>query len=118
MATTYVGDGERLSITANNNYTAGDIYTLTSGATGSAGVVVDTVTSGNTAVIALTGVWTLSKAAAATMDFAVGERAFVTSSGKVRPTATANTPIGYAWEAATTGATTAKIRLVQGGGQA
>ena len=116
MATTYVGDGERLSLTANNDYTGGDIYTLLAGSTGSAGVVVETVASGATAVVAMTGVWTVAKAAAATMDFAVGERVFVTSSGKARPTATGNTPLGYAVEAATTGATTAKVRLVQGGG--
>ena len=116
MATTYVGDGDRVTLTADNDYTAGDLYRLTAGAVGSVGVVVDTVASGATAVVALSGVWTVAKAAAGTMDFAVGEKVYMTSSGKARPTATGNTPVGIAFAAATTGATTMQVKLVQSGG--
>lgn len=115
MATTYVADGDRIPYTCAAAVTAGQIVVLTAGTTGSAGVAVESGVTGDVIPVAVAGVWTVTKKAGATLDFAVGERAFTTATGAVTPTATGNTGIGYAYAAAVTGATTAQIRLVQAG---
>ena len=116
MATTYVGDGDRKTVTVGANYTGGDIYVMTAGAKGSAGVIVDTVLNGGQGVVALSGVWAVRKKAGANLDFAIGEKVYTTATGDATMTATGNTPLGIAWAAAVTGATTCQVKLVQAGG--
>lgn len=115
MPTTLVAEGDRIPFTAAGNITAGQIVVMLAGTTGSAGVAMDTVTTGAVVPVAVTGVFTVTKAAGATLDFAVGERVFTTSTGAATPTATSNTGLGFAYAAAVTGATTVQVRLVQGG---
>lgn len=112
MTTAYSGEGEVINVTATAGCTKGTIWAGTE----VAGVFLATyaAASTNTAVpVAVEGVFTVTKKAAATLDFAVGEMAYVLATGGVNvAVATGGTiPIGYAIEAATTTATTVRVKL-------
>ena len=115
MPTTLVQDGDRWPITASGNVTAGNIVVIFSGIKGLAGVAMDTVTTGTVVPVATKGVFTVTKKAGATLDFAVGEPAYTTATGAATPTATGNTPLGRAFAAAVTGATTVQVQLISAG---
>ena len=116
MATNLIADGDRIPFTAAGNITAGKIVVMTAGQKGCAGVAMETVTTGSVVAVAVRGVFEVTKAAGATLDFAVGEKVYTTSTGAATPTATGNTGLGIAYAAAVTGATTAQVLLTPGGG--
>ena len=112
MTTTYVRDGDVINVSATAGCTAGNIWAGTE--VGGVYLATYAAASTNTAVpVAVEGVFTVTKKAAATLDFAVGEMAFcLTTGGVIKAVATgATVPLGYAVEAAVTGATTVKVKL-------
>jgi predicted RecA/RadA family phage recombinase len=110
MATNYNQDGDVINYTAGAAITKGAIVKMTE----VCGVAIAAATgSGAVIPVAVEGVWTVTKKAGATLDFAVGEMAYsLTTGGVEKAVATgATVPIGYAVEAAVTGATTVKVKL-------
>jgi len=109
MTTNLVQDGDVISYTAPGNITKGAIVPLTE----CAGVALNTVTTGGICQVALAGVFTVTKKAGATIDFAVGEYVqTLTTGGVEKAVATGGSEcLGMAVEAAVTGATTVKVKL-------
>jgi len=109
MATNYTQEGDVISFTAAGNITKNAIVPLTE----CAGVALNTVTTGGICQVALEGVFTVPKKAAATLDFAVGEYVqTLTTGGVEKAVATGGSEtLGIAVEAAVTGATTVKVKL-------
>jgi len=107
MSNKYISSGEKLDITATGAVTHSTIW---SSATGDLhGVYLETGVTGDVVPVALSGEFTLPKEDGSTLNFVVGQLAYV-KSGEVTPTAT-GTQIGYASTAAATGDTTATIIL-------
>jgi len=107
-----------------DNYTGKeDVITVTAatgGVTGGAiwrgdevaGVYVQSATGGDLVGVAVEGGATVTKAAGATTAFAVGQKAYATTGATATPVTGANNlPLGFAVEAAATGATAVKIKL-------
>lgn len=104
-----IQEGDRIDVTLGGTVVAGAIW---AGAE-AAGVYMNSGDSGQVVPVAVEGVFEVVKKAAATLDFAVGEMAFALSTGGIyKAVATGATiPIGWAVEAAATGATTVKVKL-------
>lgn len=105
-----ISDGYAYTITApTGGLTKGAIYEGTE----VAGVVQDSVTGGDSVSIAFSGVYEVTKKAAATLDFAFGEGVYSLTTGGVNKAVPTGSTIllGYAMEAAATGATTVKVKL-------
>jgi len=110
MATNYVGEGDVIDYTAGGAITKGAIVPLSQ----CAGVALASATgSGAIIPLALDGVFTVTKKAGATLDFAVGEYAYTLTTGGVeKAVATGGSEaLGVCVEAAVTGATTVKVKL-------
>ena len=109
MTTTYVQKGDVIEYTATGNITKGAIVVLTD----FAGVALNTVVTGGICEVALEGVFTVTKKAGATLDFAVGEKVqTLTTGGVEKAVATGGSePLGMAVAAAVTGATTVTVKL-------
>lgn len=102
----------------------GDVITLTASAGGVTKdglvalnqccvVALETAASGVAYAAAAEGVFTVTKKAGATLDFAVGEYAYALTTGGVEvavPTG-GTEAVGFAVEAAATGDTTVKVKL-------
>ncbi len=124
MTTKLVQDGSTVVITAAAALTKGRLYAL--GPTGGAqdtdvvnglpAVATASYTTGDSAVFHVEGVFTLSKKAEANSALVVGQKAFWRATGginEITGLATAADGVaGVAWAAATTGATTAQVRLL------
>jgi len=113
MATNLSQYGDVINYTAPGNITKGAIVPLTE----CAGVALNTVTTGGICQVALEGVFSVTKKAAATLDFAVGEYAqTLTTGGVEKAVATGGSEtLGIAVEAAVTGATTVLVKLERWG---
>lgn len=118
MTTTFIRQGDVINVTATAGCTKGQVWAGTH--RGGVYLATFSASTSNTAVpVALEGVFTLNKSAKGGADFAVGEAAYAISTGgeyKVIAAAATGSPsttihVGIAVEAATTGATTAKIKL-------
>lgn len=110
MATNFTQYGDVINYTAGAAITKGAIVPLTE----CAGVALDTATgSGAVIPVALEGVWTVTKKAGATLDFAVGEKVqTLTTGGVEKAVATGGSePLGIAVAAAATGDTTVAVKL-------
>jgi len=108
----------------SNKYSQkGDVITITAATGGAtkdtiyrgdeiAGVYVESATGGALVPIALEGVFTVTKAAAAGTALSIGEKVYATTGLAATPvTGASNLPLGIAVEAAATGATTAVVKL-------
>lgn len=114
MTDKYIQDGKTITITAaTGGATQGNIYK----GTHRGGVYLGTVGGGESVGLALEGVFSLTKKAGATLDFALGEKVAILTTGgveKAHPYSTgagATVALGHAIEAAATGATTVKVKL-------
>lgn len=124
MTTKLVQDGNTILVTATGNITKGELYAL--GATGGAqginvangvpAVPAASYTTGDSAVMLLTGVYTLRKKAEAASSLVVGQQVFWRTTGGYNQLtgvlAAANGVAGAAMAAAVTGATTATVKLI------
>lgn len=118
MATNYIQPGHSVEYTCTGTVSSGDFIALPAAGTGSKFVGVAAVDGVATDVINLAteGVWSVStKKAGAGEAWAVGDDIYLTATGDFTETATSNGYAGVAWEAATTGSTTGKIRINFGG---
>lgn len=84
----YVQNGANLTITASSAISSGDFVVVGS----IVGVAVTDIANGASGVIACEGVYEGSKASGATL--AVGDVAYLNSSGKLTNTATSNDAVG------------------------
>ena len=109
MSTNYTGEGDVIDYTTVGDITKGAIVPLTE----CAGVALDSGTTGAVIPVALEGVFTVTKKAAATLDFAVGEYVqSLTTGGVVKAVATGGSEsLGVAVAAAATGDTTVSVKL-------
>ena len=109
MATNYTQDGDVINYTCAGDIVSGAIVPLTE----CAGVALQSGATGDVISLALEGVFTVTKKAGATLDFAVGEYAYsVTDSGVEKAVATGGTEaLGVAVAAAATGDTTVAVKL-------
>ncbi len=106
MAKNYVQDGNVLVLTSSGAVSSGDV--VISGVF--IGVALSDIGAADAGPVALEGVWSLPKAAE---DLAEGELVYWDAgAGNVTATATANTLIGTATEAALTAVATVPVRLV------
>lgn len=84
----YVQNGSNLTITAGATITSGDFVVVGS----IVGVAVTDAVSGDSVAISCDGVFTGTKASGATL--AVGDVAYLNSTGKITNTATSNDAVG------------------------
>jgi len=109
MATNYIQPGDVCEYTAGANIASGDLVALNN----RAGVALTAIANGATGSVALTGVYTVPKTAGVT--WSIGQAIYViAATGIATVTATGNVPAGFAFAAATEGATTGQLLL---GGQ-
>jgi len=117
MATNYIQDGSTVQYTCTGASTKGDFIQFPG--TGTAlkfvGVAVVSGTTGDVIACMTEGVFSLTSKKAAAGAWVVGDDLYLTATGDFTETATANGYAGVAWEAATTTATTGKIRINFGG---
>lgn len=124
MPTNLVQNGERISRTIVANVTAGKLYPLAAntetGTDGLPTVAAKTGVTGATIEFITEGVFTLTKLAGANTGLDQGDIVYWKTTGgenKVTGLVTASGGIaGTAWAAATTGATTAVVKLLGQGG--
>ena len=103
--------GHLMRVTApTGGYSSGDLVLFTGGV----GVVEDDVAAGEIGNVHLSGVFRLTKPAAATSGFAVGAPVYVTSTGALNSTATGDQFAGLADAAAATGATSVDVNINAG----
>ena len=110
MATTQVSEGKVIPVTLATGTTsvAGAIWE----GTNMAGVYLTSGSAGETVQVALEGVYTVTKTASAGDAFTIGDYVYsVTTGGANEAQATGGIPLGLAWQAAATGATTAVVKL-------
>lgn len=109
MATNLSQYGDVINYTTTGDITKGAIVPLAQ----CAGVALDSGTTGAVIPVALEGVFTVTKKAGATLDFAVGEYAYtLTTGGAEVAVATGGSEVlGIAIVAAATGATTVTVKL-------
>jgi predicted RecA/RadA family phage recombinase len=110
MANNQVSEGKIIPVTlaTGTTSTAGNIWM----GTNMAGVYLDTGTAGETVAVAVSGVYEVAKTASAGDALTIGDQVFaVTTGGANEAQAAGTVALGHAWEAAATGATTAKVRL-------
>ena len=120
MPTNLIQDGERVTQTIAANVTSGVLYSLGAGAettaNGLPAIAGKSGTTGASINFLVEGVFQVTKIAEAASDLAVGDLVYsrtVSGAQHVTGVATAaNAVIGTAWAAATTGATTAIVKLI------
>jgi predicted RecA/RadA family phage recombinase len=81
------------------------------------GVALTAGTTGDVIAVALEGVFTLTKKAAASTNWAAGGQVYYVTTGgvnKLTGVAAAGKQIGTGWAAAVTGATTGSVKLIGG----
>lgn len=109
MSTNLSQYGDVIDYTTSGDITKGAIVPLNE----CAGVALDSGTTGAVIPVALEGVFSVTKKAGATLDFAVGEKVqTLTTGGVEKAVATGGSePLGIAVAAAVTGATTVLVKL-------
>lgn len=107
MTTTLRQDGDVWAYSATGAVTKGDLKTLGSK---TVGVALETGVTGDTIPLAVRGVFSVTRTAAATL-ISQGENAYATSTGAIVATTTGNVFAGKLAAAAATGDTTAELAL-------
>ena len=108
MATNQLSDGKVLAVTATGDVASGAIWM----GTNMAGVYLGAGATGDVVSVALEGVYSVVKTASAGDALTLGDQVFaVTTGGDNEAQAAGTVALGHAWEAASTGATTAKVKL-------
>ena len=117
MATNYIQSGALVEYTCTGAVASGGFVALPAAGTGQklVGVAVTSGVTGGVINLMTEGVFSLSTKKAAAGAWVVGDDLYLTSTGDFTETATSNGYAGVAWEAATTPATTGKIRINFGG---
>lgn len=115
MATNYIGEGGRITRTVPTGGASGnDVYVLASGATGYVGIWLDDYSAAATGVLAIEGVFELTKQTGTGTGYTAGQLVYWDdSSNRVEPGATGNTRLGRVVETVTTAATTCKVKINQ-----
>lgn len=109
MTSVYVQKGDVLTIPAA---TGGVVKDTIYRGEEAAGVYLESATGGDLVPVAMEGVLTVTKAAGGGLDFAVLEKVYATTGATATPATGANNlPLGLAFEAAATGATTVAVKL-------
>lgn len=98
----YVQNGKNLTITASSAYSSGDFVVEGS----IVGVAVTDIANGASGVIACEGVFEGTKASGATL--ALGDVAYLNSTGKITNTATSNDAVGLV---VTVGSSTVEVKI-------
>ena len=106
MANNLWGDGASVTITATGAFSEGGLVVLDQ----RAGVNVNAGVTGDLQVIALEGVYQVTKAAAAD-GWAVGEKVYANATNAQAATGAGRQPLGWATEVAATSATVGKVKL-------
>jgi len=116
MATNYLQAGNTVEYTCTGAVTKGDPIGLPAVGAGQKFIGIAEVSgvTGDVITLMTEGVFSITKVAAAGA-WVVGDDVYLTSSKTFTETATANGYAGVAWEAATTTATTGKVRINFGG---
>jgi len=105
--------GHTIQVTApTGGYTAGQLIELVD----MVAVVEDTLAAGEVGIAHTTGVFNLTKPAAAASGFTQGDSVYLTSTGAINATPTGDQYVGKAWAAAATGATTVPVNINFGPG--
>lgn len=108
MAQNFIQPGDVIEVTAGASFTAGSLYKHGS----IVGVCLNEGASGDTVQLALEGVFEVAKATGA--GITAGAAVYhVASTNNVSATASGNTFMGHAVDAAASGDTTATVRLYQ-----
>lgn len=103
--------GHLMRVTApTGGYTSGQVVQFAAGI----GVAEDDIAASAIGNVHVSGVFRLTKPAAATSGFAVGAAVYITSTGAINSTATGNQYIGMADAAAATGDTTVDVNINAG----
>jgi len=115
MAGNLVSDGTTVDLPIGTAYTGGSLYSLSAGVGSICGVALDTVATGAVGSFALTGVWDLTKTAAANTAFDIGDVVYATTGAgalvALNSTTAADIMVGTAMETVTTTATSVKVLL-------
>lgn len=122
MANNLIQDGTTVQLPAGVARTAGSLYSLAAGASSCVGVALETTTTSQVDVLAVTGVWDLTKTAAAASSFSIGSPVYATTGAGalvgLNSTSAGDVFVGIAWETVTTTATSVKVNLNFGAGTA
>lgn len=115
MSNTFVGEGDRLEVTApTGGITSGQTIVVRSGATGMVGIAVADAAAGETASVDITGIHRVAKdttTGAGVMAF--GDTVYWdVAAAKFSTQVSANVPAGIAAKAAGASDTTVDIRLI------
>lgn len=108
-----ISNGDKLNYTCAAAVTAGSLVIVGD----TPGVALTAGTTGDLIAVAVEGVFTLPKKAAASTNWAQGGQVYYVTTGgvnKLTGAAAAGKQIGTGWEAAVTGATTGTIKLIGG----
>ena len=119
MTAIYSQKGDVVNVPATAGCTKDTVNIILAGVL--AGVNLETIAANAVAPdipVALVGVHNLTKVAGSTTGFALGARVYATSAGAVNSTATGDTYLGNAIEAAATTGTKVLVRLNHGAGLA
>lgn len=109
MSSNYSQKGDLITITAATGGVTNDAIARLDEI---AGVYVDSATGGDLVPVAVEGVFTVTKAAAAGTAISVGEKIYATTGATATPaTGASNLPLGVAVETAATGDTTCVVKL-------
>lgn len=115
MADNLISDGTTITLAAGTARTAGQLYQVASGAQSIVGVALNTTTTTETDVLKLYGEWDLTKTAAASSSFTVGDPVYATTGAGalvgLNSTTTSDIFVGTASETVTTTATSVKVIL-------
>lgn len=115
MAQNYIEEGCVKDFTASGTITSGQVVEMGD----MVGIALGNAVSGGVVAVALEGVFEVPKVTGSGKAFTLGQKVYSKGDGTVTPDATdGGSPAtaykwaGYAWEAASTTATTVKLRLL------
>lgn len=103
MSNTFVSSGDKINVTLTGTVTHSTIHDFTD----FAGVYLNSGVSGDLVPVAVEGIFTLTKDSS---TITAGQKLY-SDGTDVTTTSSSNTPIGFATEAAATGAATVKVKL-------
>lgn len=105
MAQNYIESGERKDYVLSGTVTSGSLVEIGD----MVGVALRSGVSGETITVALEGVFEVPKVSGA---ITLGQKLYSNGSGSVTTTEGSNKVAGYAWTAATSGASTVQVKLL------
>lgn len=111
MATNFIAEGDAITVPAPHAVTRGNVVVV---GTNMFGVALDNAVSAANVVLAIGGIWQLSKPNAVSTSAVAGAYAYWdNTNSQVTLSATSNTKIGVFAEAVGNTATTCKVRMAQ-----